>query len=162
MVLVDVGQGKYDYFWGRKKTGVKMNFIWMFLLAVSISFAEVTTEFAGLPKVQSIAVGVNAGVFKKLGSDESEKYKCIISNIDGKYYWASRENKEVKKKVSGLYIIYIAVEGSGFIKILNKEFKESPNWQAMSKMLTDTETNFDYVEVLHTGLKTVTYFGINN
>ena len=80
-------------------------------------------------------------------------FACIISEIGGKYYWATRENKEMVRSTSGSFTTYSAVDGSGYVRVLDPDLKE------LAALMSDTEAKFDYVEHLLIGLRTVTYFG---
>lgn len=84
--------------------------------------------------------------------------ELVISEIDGKYYWASRENREVIKieggEPKGSIVTYVALDGSGYIRIVT-----SPQWKA--KLRTRfPDYDLDYTEHLLQGLGSYTYFGI--
>jgi len=90
---------------------------------------------------------------EKLQPKDAGNLKCIISEINGKYYWASRENKSLNRNESGAYITFFALDGSGYIRIIKSNFKDAVS------ILGNTEKEFDYVEHLLTGLKSITYYG---
>ena len=74
-----------------------------------------------------------------LTDEDKEKSKVEITSINGAYYWTTRENTEMVRRVSGIFIIYVAINGSGYIKL-------------------DTTTN-KFIEHVHLGLSTITYWG---
>jgi hypothetical protein len=78
--------------------------------------------------------------------------RCIISEIDGKYYWASRKNKELVRIQSGAFVTYIATDGSGFIRVILPDLKEA------ASMMSKTEEKYDYVESMYIGISLLTYF----
>jgi hypothetical protein len=79
--------------------------------------------------------------------------RCVISEIDGRFYWASRDNKELTRHRGGSFVTYAAVDGSGYVRIIEPSFK------AAASQMSLTESKFDYVEHLLLGLRSVTYHG---
>lgn len=77
----------------------------------------------------------------------------MISEIGGRYYWATRENTEVVRQVSGAFITYLAINGSGYVRVIDKSVK------AAASLMSPTEVEFDYVEHMMLGLRSVTYYG---
>jgi hypothetical protein len=83
----------------------------------SISFGAVETEFVGIP-ITKISEGGVGRVVDSIDSKNSQQFRCIISKIDGRYYWASRMNKELARiDGGGAYITFIALDGSGTIRV---------------------------------------------
>lgn len=78
---------------------------------------------------------------------------CVISEIGGRYYWASRENKEMTRQEGGAFITFLAVDGGGYVRII------APGMKQAVSLTGETEAKFDYVEHLLIGLKSVTYYG---
>jgi|SaaInlStandDraft_6_1057023.scaffolds.fasta_scaffold08132_3 hypothetical protein len=101
-----------------------------------------TIIFEGLPDKRIVIQNFKPSE-QSFSKKESEKYKVLITKKDGLYYWASRNFKPLSKQDSGMYTIYIAKNGSGYIKIQNN-------------ILTKV-----YLENIHLGLDTITYFGEN-
>jgi hypothetical protein len=76
-----------------------------------------------------------------LNDQQPKEYVCLIK--DGKFYWANRDNKEVSKNVSGGFVIFAAMDGSGYVKVCT----------------VCKELDLDYMEHLHDELFTITYWG---
>ena len=79
--------------------------------------------------------------------------ECVISEIGGRFYWATRENKELTRHESGAFVTFIATDGSGYVRSILPRFKNA------ASLMSPTEERFDYVEHLLTGLASVTYYG---
>lgn len=98
--------------------------------------------FMGFPSVRSAnKIGLNQT--SSVSGDESKEYLCLINRKGGKYYWSSRDNKELSKRFSGDFVIFSAIDGTGYVKFSS----EMSNLQ------------IDYMEHLHDHLFTVTYWG---
>ena len=71
-------------------------------------------------KVVSTSEGVDRLVLpgKQL---ERQEYKLVIPRRNGKYYWASREGKELVHITSGAVTIFLRPGGTGYIEIYDKE-----------------------------------------
>ena len=114
--------------------------------------AQEEIVFTGLPLNKIIESGASR-LPTILSENESLEFKCTITKIDDRYYWTTRENTEVIPLHSGIFITFLAVNGSGYVRIINPEMKE------MVSVMEETEEKFDYIEHLIRGLKTVTYYG---
>ena len=79
--------------------------------------------------------------------------RCVVSEVGGRYYWATRQNKELIRRSAGAFITYSAIDGSGYVRVIDPAFK------ATVALVSPTESRFDYVEHLLIGLRTVTYYG---
>src|SRR5262245_35121856 len=87
------------------------------LFMPSRSAAQATTVFAGLPGVKISEGGVER-VPENVSRDRAVNLACVISRIGDKYYWASRENKEMVRIESGAFITFLAVDGAGYVRIV--------------------------------------------
>lgn len=67
----------------------------------------------------------------------------VIEKRDGKYYWLSRDNRELRYAVSGAFHLFTEVKGNGYIKVLGMQ----------------NAGGFEYMEHMHTGLTGMTYWG---
>ena len=136
----------------------KINVIKSTCLAALLGFpcwilaAEPKIEFIGIPE-RITSVGYETPANKNLSNKEAKEFICVIHKIEDKYYWASRENREVLKVPSGAFTNYIALSGAGYVKVIN------PSLKSAASLLGETETKFDYVEHLVTGLKAIVYYG---
>jgi hypothetical protein len=128
----------------------------IFVIAAVVLFAEELIVFTGVPEIKISEGGVNR-VPESLTKDKAIKFKCTITKIDDKYYWTSRENVELIPISSGAFITYWAVNGSGYVRVVKPESKQEV--RKLGAMAEDPEAQFDYVEHLLLGLKSVTYYG---
>jgi hypothetical protein len=117
------------------------------------STGGVMTVFIGFPQ-KKISEGGLDRVVEDLPRTKAANLRCVISKIEGKYYWASRENVEMVKIERPLaYITFLAVNGSGYVTVIKPQFKEA------ASLVSNTEESFDYIEHLTIGLRSVNYWG---
>jgi hypothetical protein len=64
------------------------------VLFSSLAFGQAVTVFKGQPMVKISEGGVNR-LPEQLSHNQAANFECVISEIDGRYYRASRENKEL-------------------------------------------------------------------
>lgn len=88
-----------------------------------------------------------------LSPDKAGNLGVVISRIGDRYYWASRENKEMVRREFGAFITYIAVDGAGYVRLI------APGMKKAASLLGPSEEKFDYVEHLTMGLRSITYYG---
>jgi hypothetical protein len=116
------------------------------------TFAQAKTVFAGIPTVK-ISEGGTERTVEKLERSAAVNVAVVISEINGRYYWASRENKELRVSEGGTFITFTAMDGSGYVRVLNPQMKSA------ASLAYDSAKAFDYVEHLLIGLNSVTYYG---
>lgn len=92
------------------------------LLYVPNTFAESATVFHGVPGVKISEGGVER-VEEKLAREDAVNLACVIGNIDGRFYWASRENKELFRYGGPAFITFVAVDGAGYIRVVKPTFR---------------------------------------
>jgi hypothetical protein len=129
-----------------------------FVSILSIPFvaeAEPMVVIHGVPSVKISEGGIDRAV-ENIQPSKAVSLACVIQEIDGKYYWASRGNKPLVQVTSGAFITYLAVDGAGFIRTID------PSSRTAAALLSDTESTFEYVEHLNLGLRSVTYYGKMN
>ena len=127
-------------------------FVWFVL---TIAAQAQSTTFTGLPLVKITEGGVERSA-EKLDKAAASAVASVIKEKDGKFYWESRGNKPLLKIDSNAFVIFLAVDGSGYVRVLKPEFKQA------AASISATEKNYDYVEHLLLGLRTITYYGIVN
>lgn len=141
--------------------------LFLLVLFVSNSFPQSETIFSGLPLLKISEGGIERFP-EELSPKTASNLGCVISKIGGKFYWATRENKEMFREVSGSFIIFFAVDGAGYVKIILpgmkkvflEELKNTPRLkQIPGLVLSETEEKFDYVEHFSYGLKSISYYG---
>lgn len=120
--------------------------------SASILAEESQIDFIGKPE-RVTAMGYEKTIDKNLSDTEAGEFICVIKKIGDRYYWASRDNREVLKVPSGAFTNYISLSGAGYVKVINQSEKYA------ASLLGETEAKFDYVEHLVTGLKAITCYG---
>lgn len=119
-------------------------------------YAKESIMFTGIPELK-ISEGGLSRVPEKLNKEKAIQFKCTITKIDDKYYWTSRDNAELMPVSSGAFITYWAVNGSGYVRVIKPEMIAEV--RQLGAMAGDPEGQYDYVEHLLIGLKSVTYYG---
>ena len=110
------------------------------------------TVFAGVPSLKVSEGGVERRVDELTRTDAANLH-CVISEIDGRFYWASRENNELRRHAAGAFVTFTAVDGAGYVRVLQPEMKRA------AVLMWPSAEKFDYVEHVLTGLNSVTYYG---
>jgi hypothetical protein len=128
----------------------------VFLTIALPLYAKESIVFTGIPEVKISEGGVSR-VPEKLNKEKAIKFKCTITKIDDKYYWTSRENIELIPISRGAFITYWAVNASGYVRVVKPEMRAEV--KEIGAMAGDPEGQYDYVEHLLLGLKSVTYYG---
>ncbi len=88
-----------------------------------------------------------------MSREQAISVECVIRQVGDKYFWASRDNVELGKVDSGAYITFMALNGSGYVRIVKPEGKPA------ASLMSPSEYHYDYVEHLLIGLRSVTYYG---
>lgn len=116
---------------------------------------DARTIFEGRPvrKLQSSVDEVLGP--QALSADDAFKYQVRIVERQGKYYWASREMKQMARLESGAYITFVAFDGSGYVRI------GSPELLGLLDQLPPEERRKEiaYTEHLLIQFASITYFG---
>lgn len=77
---------------------------------------DYTVVFEGRP-LRKVESSFERTVPSTLSSEDAFNYAVRIVERQGKYYWASRELRELIRHEAGAYITFFAVDGSGYIRI---------------------------------------------
>jgi hypothetical protein len=132
---------------------MKRFFIPVFVLICAATVnAQSTVVFQGLPSVK-ISEGGISRVAENVPIVRAANLRCVVSGLDGTYYWTSRENVKLFLIDSGAFSTFVAENGSGYIRVVNLDLKNA------AAMMSETEAKYDYVEHLLIGLRSVTYYG---
>lgn len=132
---------------------VHLAFLYFALALVATGVqAQSRTVFDGVPSFK-ISEGGLERLPEALPVEAAINLGCVISEIGGRYYWATRQNKELIRRSAGAFITYSAIDGSGYVRVIDPAFK------ALAALVSPTESRFDYVEHLLIGLRSVTYYG---
>ena len=123
-------------------------------LAISahVATAQAVTVFRGMPEVRTLLASSGATA-NEIASKDRGGYEAVVSRIGDRYYWASRENRELLRYETPGFVTYFAVDGSGFVRV------QRPNAKALNALMSETEQRYDYTEQLLTGLRTIVYYG---
>ena len=119
-----------------------------------LSAQAAETVFSGRPTLQVLETAVNRES-KRLNDVEADGYQAVMSKIGDRYYWASRENRALVRLESGAFITYLAIDGSGYVRVIDPRFK------AAASLMSETEDQFDYVEHILLGLRSIAYYGVS-
>lgn len=76
---------------------------------------------------------------KPLSASEGREAQVLIVERDGKYYWVSREGRELHHSRSGIFRLFIDLKGGGYVKV--------------------DGTSGEYYEHLTMAFGTITYWG---
>ena len=106
----------------------------------------------GLPRLRVSENGVVRSV-ESIERGEAEAEACLIQRIGDRYYWATHENVEVTRSEHGSFVTFVAINGSGYVRVLD------PAARSIFDGLNRTDGDYDYVEHFLLGMTTVTYFG---
>lgn len=130
-------------------------FIALFLTAFvsSSAIAAPRIVFSGTPSKKMQNAAIQCDHFEVPDFDPT-KFKLIITEENGRYFWTTRDDTELTKVVNstGAYTTYIANNGVGFVRIQD----HATTAVLHSKIPSYT---YDYMEILLQGLTTITYFG---
>jgi len=123
------------------------------LILPSAAFAGAVTVFKGRPTMKIAEAGLGRAP-ETLSSRNADYFECVISKVGEDYFWASRENARLQRVDAGAFVTFTAFDGSGYVRVTKKEKK------AAASRVGSTEARFDYVEHLLVGLRSFTYYGI--
>lgn len=125
----------------------------MCLLHVQFAAAQ-QIEFEGTPFKRVQNSFENRQTFD-LDADERGEFSVRIVQEGENYFWATRDNTPMVKVESGIYVTYIAANGSGFVRTLNETARDA-FLQAPDNNIIGQIT---YIEHLLLGLESITYYG---
>jgi hypothetical protein len=123
------------------------------LLAAPPALAQVVLDAKPTVKVQSGVLGLgDVETSRRLLSEpDRTKWRVTIISRGGRYFWASREDRELFYRPSGAFHLFIDPLGGGYIKVFDThtqpEFMRGPG------------PRFQYMEHLTLWLQTFTYWG---
>lgn len=128
-------------------------FLFVFVFSLFANFCNAQSFlFTGIPSTKVTESGIERNA-EKIEQSKALSVACVVKEIDGKFFWETRGNKALLKIDSGAFITFFAVDGSGYIRVIKPSLKDA------ASVMSNTEKNFDYVEHLTLGLRSVTYYG---
>ncbi|MBL4582555.1 MAG: hypothetical protein JKY29_12120 [Gammaproteobacteria bacterium] len=90
---------------------------------------------------------------KELPSSPEDSVK--ITKIENNYYWENRNNTPMTRTESTIYITYTAIDGSGYVTIVNDTARELFLAQPSGNVIG----RYTYVEHIISGLTSRTIYG---
>ena len=126
----------------------------LLLFLAAQSYGQEIIEFEGLP---STKIERKAGFSERTSITglERQSSSVKITKSGDNYYWASRGHTPMQKISDGIYITYLAADGSGYARTLNNTAREVYQSRA-----PDDQLGFAmYVEHILIGLESITYYG---
>ncbi len=124
----------------------------LLLVLLPPAYAEPITVSKGRPIIK-ISEGGISRIPNSLEYSEATNLECVVSKIGDDYFGASRENTPLVRIESGAFITFLAINGSGYVRVLKESHKDA------ASLMSVTEKQFDYAEHLLIGLRSVTYYG---
>lgn len=123
------------------------------LWSFSASAGEVV--FEGYPVLKIETDGQSAATYV-ITDSESRPYKVVIEKRGEDYFWSTRKNVQLVPVYSGVYITFVAVNGSGYVRVLNHFMHE------LYQMIPEEEKlkNYLYTEHLLHQMGSITYYGV--
>ena len=114
---------------------------------------SVMTEQFVINALPTSVVSSNSQSTKReaLNASKQSKYRLLITKNNGRYYWASRENKELSYTISGEYHIFIEINGAGYITVFDQK--------SLPKFMREEGTSFIYKEHVRAFMSNITYWG---
>jgi hypothetical protein len=122
------------------------------LVTPTWSVAQGIAVFSGTPSVRVNETGTDRAA-ERLATEQAKNLGVVITKVGDKYFWATRSNKELIPHVGGVFVTFVAVDGAGYVRFIKRDGK------AEAALLSPAERDFDYVEHLIIGLRSVTYYG---
>lgn len=101
-------------------------------------------EFIGVPAIK-VESTPGHSIRIELSARDAQEHTCRIVRRAGRFYWASRYQRELVRRREGAYMLYWAMDGSGYVKVADVPGASTP------------EAN--YVESMHYQLGNLTYWG---
>ena len=121
----------------------------LLIATAPFAFADESIVFVGTPASRVIASDEDAKR-ETLEGKEAVDMQLVIVKRDGKYYWRSREDRELLHFAAGAMHFFIAP--SGYIKIMDTS--------SIAALLDEKPPRYMYFEIVSQLLTTLTYHGI--
>jgi len=88
----------------------------MILLLSSHNASALTENIRGIPD-RKASCDASGCTHETLNADQQKEYEILISGDGYDYKWLTRENKRLVVATSGLFLLLVNPEGSGYVKI---------------------------------------------
>ena len=127
-----------------------MKLLWWLLVFLPLATSAEIVVLNGLPdsRVISNAYGTQR---EQLSEGKQHEFRILITKKDDRYYWATRENREVFYTTSGAIHIFIDPNGSGYIEVFDNN--------VLPESRQPGGKRYSYKEHLRLLLENYTYWG---
>lgn len=122
------------------------------LITIRASAQDAAVVFVGVP-VQKVSEAGLSRVPEALSQGKASTALCVISQSGDDFFWTSRNNRTLYKIDGGGAFITFVAPDAGYIRVIKPEYKTA------ASIMSETEAEFDYIEHMTTGLRTITYWG---
>ena len=123
---------------------------WIALVVLVTSPAEGQTVLSATP-TSRVSSGDESTERFVLSELEQEEYRVVITARDGRYFWISREGRELSHSASGVFHWFMDLQGGGYVKVLDTHL--------LPDSLRDPGPRFQYMEHRTFFLGTFTVLG---
>lgn len=125
-------------------------------LLVSIGLTSVSAEqmvFNATPdsRVDSSA---EKSARQVLTESKRNEFRLLITKVGDQYFWTTRENAPLIHTLSGAFHIFTDASGGGYVKIFDTGI--------LPQSMRDPGPRYQYMEHLHLGLGSITYWGFSD
>ena len=84
------------------------------------TIGKVETVFIGIPETRTTASGIEEDTeFLNLTSEQAQKFDCVITKKGDKYFWTTRDNREMEKIEEPGYITFRMLDRPDYVRIVN-------------------------------------------
>ena len=139
----------------KKTIGLILVSIVLVIASVSVVITQSkdkeTVVFIGQP-THKVSEGGFERMPERLNESKSTASICVVVKVKDKYYWKSRENKEMLRIQSGAFVYFVA-PSTGYVKYTKPAMRE------LTKLMSPTEEKFGYTEHMSIGLRSINYWG---
>ena len=116
------------------------------MLLTSLFFVNIVSAgevvFEGYPSTRSdIREALN--LTYELSDDKAPMFKVVIEREGDKYYWRTNNDYQLVPIKSEKYVTYLALNGSGYIRILSDAMREK------FRIQPDSEKDDNYIYMEH-------------
>ncbi len=131
------------------------------ILMATLPVAAENIVFIGSPEFRLQHSGTSKGRIEKVEFAHNEKmeWACVIVKRMGKYYWRSRENKELIVVQAGEYLTFSPGNGSSDYVKVRIPYTPDPKLEQLSRLEFDPSAHYEYTEHLTIGLTSISYWG---
>jgi hypothetical protein len=117
-------------------------------LAQTPADAAIVLEGRPVARVESSEDAAKHGA---LSAAERDRLKVVIVRKGSRYFWASRENRELERRVSGPFHYFVDRTEGGYVRIFDRS--------TLPESMRPEGARFEYTEHVPVWRGTVTLFG---